>query len=189
MACKLLFFNCFDCFDQAIMIVTVGRKLPAFTGPWFPVAGGDYVSKVRGVIGMTMGGIFDATSELLTRVMQVRARQTEVIAGNLANIDTPGYQALELPFADALAAAMGNAPVLPLRRTHPAHLPLQPGGDILGAMVAAVPSPMDGFDRNTVDLDREMARLTTTGMAYQSAVEMFRKKVSMLKSAIVEGGK
>lgn len=138
---------------------------------------------------MTIRGIFDATSGLLAQVMQVRERQTEVIAGNLANIDTPGYRARELPFEDALQAAMGNSSILSLSRTHPAHLPLQQGGDALAALVGEAPTVLDGFDRNTVDLDREMAKLTTAGMAYESAVEMFRKRVSMLKTTIVEGGK
>ena len=39
--------------------------------------------------------------------LDVRARRGELIANNLANADTPGYQARDIDFRQAMARAVG----------------------------------------------------------------------------------
>jgi len=47
---------------------------------------------------MTINRLFDNTTNLLAKVLSLRARNAEVISGNLANIDTPGYKARQVTF-------------------------------------------------------------------------------------------
>ena len=44
----------------------------------------------------------DATVDALRIALGRASRQTEVVASNLANLDTPGYRALEVRFSDLL---------------------------------------------------------------------------------------
>ena len=138
---------------------------------------------------MTVNGLFDNTTNLLAKVMSLRARNAEVISGNLANIDTPGYKARQVTFMDQLQEVLGDAEQLPLVKTHQRHLPISRSLDDVEPLVQEQESSLAGFDQNTVDLDREMAALAENNLQYNAAVQMLHKKLSMLKNAIVEGGK
>jgi len=138
---------------------------------------------------MTINGLFDNTTNLLTKVMSLRARNAEVISGNLANIDTPGYKARQVTFMDQLQEVLGDAEQLPLVKTHQGHLPASRSITEVEPLVQEQTSSLAGFDQNTVDLDHEMAALAENNLQYNAAVQMLHKKLSMLKNAIVEGGK
>ena len=43
------------------------------------------------------------------QALTLRAQRQQLIAGNIANADTPGYQARDFDFAAALRAARGSA--------------------------------------------------------------------------------
>ena len=44
-----------------------------------------------------------------SQALVLRAERQRLIAGNIANADTPGYKARDFDFASALRAATGNA--------------------------------------------------------------------------------
>ena len=44
------------------------------------------------------------------QALKLRSERQKVIAGNIANADTPRYQAVDFNFADALRAATGTGP-------------------------------------------------------------------------------
>jgi len=138
---------------------------------------------------MTVNRLFDNTTNLLAKVMALRARKAEVISGNIANIDTPGYKARQVTFLDQLQDALGESDKLPLLKTHKAHLPVSRGISEVEPLIQTQESPLAGFDQNTVDLDHEMAALAENNLNYNAAVQMLHKKLNILKNAIVEGGK
>jgi flagellar basal-body rod protein FlgB len=77
---------------------------------------------------------------------------------------------------------------LPLRRTHPEHLPLiQPAsiGNVQGTLVAT-PSDDVGRDLNTVSIDREMAKLTTNTLHYNASAEILARAFDQLKRTVSE---
>ena len=47
----------------------------------------------------------DNVTNLLQKFLDVQSRRSQVIAGNIANADTPGYVAKELDFNDFLEEA------------------------------------------------------------------------------------
>ena len=47
--------------------------------------------------------------ELLTRLLDVAAMRQDVIAQNVANVNTPGYGIMEVSFEDALRDALSSA--------------------------------------------------------------------------------
>jgi flagellar basal-body rod protein FlgB len=138
---------------------------------------------------MTVNRLFDNTTNLLAKVMALRARKAEVISSNIANIDTPGYKARQVSFMDQLQDALGESDRLPLVKTHKGHLPVSRSIAEVEPLIQLQESSLAGFDRNTVDLDHEMAALAENSLNYNAAVQMLNKKLNILKNAIIEGGK
>ena len=48
-------------------------------------------------------------------------------------------------------------------------------------------SPFPDFDGNTVDLDREMAKMAENQLMYNASIKMLTHQFRMLKTAITEG--
>ena len=96
------------------------------------------------------------------------ARQ-QVAASNLANIDTPGYRAKEVQFAEALDASL-QAP---------------------GAADAPLLTDAEGLaarrDGNTVQLDREMLNMTRAAGDFSAAQTALSAKFRLVRYAINEG--
>jgi flagellar basal-body rod protein FlgB len=95
-----------------------------------------------------------------------------VLASNLANIETPGFRARELDFADALRHAFDA--------TSPA------AGDPPAPRVIEDPAGVARADGNTVDLDREMAKLSANGMDYLALATILNRRIALLRTAIEE---
>lgn len=119
------------------------------------------------------------TTDRLATVMDTRVRRLELIAGNVANVDTPGYKGKDLDFS-ALLEQAGEA--LPLRRTDARHL----GGssaesDGLPVVETQGTSRPDG---NNVSVEEEMVKLNTTNLEYNIATQLLSKKLRGLKEAI-----
>lgn len=136
-----------------------------------------------------IGGLLnDPTSRALKAALNGLSLRQQVIGNNLANIDTPGYQAAEVSFEQQLQQAVARPRArIALVSTDPRHLSGRPR---LSTEVAQVQptndSPMRN-DGNNVDVDREMARLAETEIQYQAVTQLMSSKVSGLRSIITEG--
>ncbi len=114
--------------------------------------------------------LFDPTLQGLSQALTLHQRRHEVIAGNLANVETPGFRARELDFQAALRDAFSEAEA--------------------GAPPAAPPSPVEDreaparADGNTVDLDLQMSKLAANGMEYVALARLLGKRIALLRQAI-----
>ncbi len=125
---------------------------------------------------MSWDPLAEPVTRLLAHSLRLSSRSQEVIAGNIANLDTPGYTAREFPFQEVLRQYVaGSGPLTPIR-THPGHLspPLAAG------LVENRGEP--------VDLDQEMVRLGENLFRFQSAVQLLNRKLEGLRS-VLEGGR
>ncbi|MCG8638209.1 MAG: flagellar basal body protein, partial [Desulfobacterales bacterium] len=52
--------------------------------------------------------IFGHTSKMSAKALDVSAKRHNLIAGNIANMDTIGYQPMDLDFNETLKRAMGE---------------------------------------------------------------------------------
>ena len=139
---------------------------------------------------MTINSLFDSTSDLLVKTAQLRSQKAEVIAGNIANLDTPGYRAKNFEFADQLQKASGISTNLPaMTTTHVNHLGSLSSVNSVRGNVTIKENSLGGLDGNSVNLDQEMADQAINNGAYARTLQMLRSKMSILKNAIVEGGK
>ena len=118
----------------------------------------------------------------LRRQMTVAVARQVVAAGNLANVDTPGYRAREVDFDRALDERVGGG--LPLAATDPAHL-VPAGGRSITTRDADAPNVRR--DGNTVQLDRELLAMTEASGDFAKAQTALAAKFRLVRYAINEG--
>ena len=134
---------------------------------------------------MLVGKIFGRTWEVVSKSLKLRLARHDVIAANIANVDTPGYRKKDIPFEKVMAAYLKGAP--PLKTTNPRHLkpsllepPVCPEEDC---------TPPEKGTPNNVSLEEEMAKLSENNLMYQATVQALIKELELLREAITEGGK
>ena len=107
-----------------------------------------------------------STSALKVSVAGLAARQT-AIADNIANIETPGYQARKVKFEEALSSAVKNGRA-PLSVTPSVQKSLEP-------------TRLNG---SNVNLDEETLSHIDTTMRYQLTLRAMDSKYGLLRDAI-----
>jgi flagellar basal-body rod protein FlgB len=111
------------------------------------------------------------------------ARQS-VIAQNIANADTPGYQARDLPEFSAQLTA-GNA-AAPMRATRDGHMTAAPGGPT--AEPRSHETRGDASPNgNTVSLETEMIKSTAVRHQHELALATYRSGMDLLRTALGRG--
>lgn len=123
---------------------------------------------------------FNATALLL------RAERTRVLAGNIANADTPHYKARDFDFAATLAQATGVGgakTAAPIARTQAGHLPAAGGAVPPPALLYRTPL-QTSLDANTVDLDLERAAFADNTVRYEASLRFINGQIRTLMTAI-----
>ena len=110
--------------------------------------------------------MLDRVAGQLERYMDLLSVRQKLVASNIANVDTPGYQTRDLDFqGEFQSAAAGLAP------------------DVV--QVAGLRVKNDG---NNVNLDRESRLLAENALRFQVASNLMRAQIHTLQSAISGGG-
>lgn len=106
-------------------------------------------------------------------------RRQSVLAGNIANADTPGYRPHDLtPFRARLEEAMRP----PLARSHAGHLAARTGTDPAARQDRRVAEAVP--DGNAVSLDREAVRMAETDTAHALAMAVHRSFTGMFRMTL-----
>ena len=122
--------------------------------------------------------IMAALGRQMTRAVQRQA----VAAGNLANLDTPGFKTKEIEFADALNQELGGA-----------SLATTQAGHMGGATIKDRPDAREAFgldarrDGNNVQLDRELLAMNRANGDFSAAQTILAAKFRLVRYAINEG--
>jgi flagellar basal-body rod protein FlgB len=105
----------------------------------------------------------------LTGYLELTNQRQELIVGNMANVDTPGYHTKDLNFQGAMqrVANAGSAEMEPV-----------------SLEVEGLPERPDG---NNVSVDRESLLLSQTQLQYQMGVQLIKAEFHKLLTAIKEG--
>ncbi|MBK9518748.1 MAG: flagellar basal body rod protein FlgB [Anaeromyxobacter sp.] len=137
--------------------------------------------------------IFDATLSTLERSLDVRLSRQAVLAGNVANADTPGFRPRDLDFAAAMAASSPGAARAPglAGAARSGDLLLSAAGamqpDAPEAFVGEVAGAGAGLDGNAVDLDRTLVAVSENALQYGAAAKAAGKKLAILRYAANDG--
>jgi flagellar basal-body rod protein FlgB len=116
-----------------------------------------------------------------SQALQLRAERQRLLASNIANADTPGYQARDIDFAQALRGAAGEAQGAALR-THVAHL--GGSGAAAGGAGAWALQAQTNLDSNGVDMDRERAAFADNAVRYEATLRFVNGSVRNVLDAM-----
>lgn len=115
--------------------------------------------------------------------MKYMTQRQQVLAQNIANIDTPGYKARDKQKVDFAKLAQGASAQLPMRATSPHHLE----GTLGGASSFATIKDRNTFEttptENNVVLEDQMGKISDTGAQYQLSSTMMRKFTQLYRTA------
>lgn len=144
-----------------------------------------------------MKPLFDSsTISLLEKVAIFGERRHEVLAGNVANINTPNYRMRDLP-VDAFQHALKKA-VEQQRQTEAAATssggPAEQAPESMNKLfprqlfetVKAAPENITFQDANNRSIEQQMMELTKNNMMQNFAIELMRAQYGMLQTAISE---
>jgi flagellar basal-body rod protein FlgB len=133
---------------------------------------------------VTDAGIISALGRQMTRAVEKQS----VAAGNLANLDTPGYRTQELQFDDALMEQLGGtAGTTPLVATDPKHFGVTASTSTDSAAAKDAPGLQARRDGNNVQLDRELLGMTQATIDFNTAQTVLAAKFRLVRYAINEG--
>ncbi len=126
----------------------------------------------------------DETLRFLSASMDLLAARHSLLAGNIANVDTPGYRAMDLDFGRELEVAFRRQRSLEGVPGEGASLSYRA---VLRPRIVEVSGTTVKPDGNNVDIDRELGQLSRTTAMFQQAISFMSVKLRMLKAAIREG--
>ena len=101
--------------------------------------------------------------------LSLRSQRLSLLASNIANAATPGYQARDIDFARAHAA-------------RPARLPARPGGREAPSPIACRSTP--SLDGNTVELSTEQTLFAENAVQYRATLAFLEGRISTIRRAL-----
>jgi len=131
-------------------------------------------------IAMSDSLFSDVSSVTAKAALTGLSLRQQAISRNLANIDTPGYQAQTVNFQQALTRLVDNNVLLPMKTTDDAHLTITASKPLLSTSLR--PGGSLRADQNNVDIDVEMADMSEAGIQYQAISQAVSKKLLLLKT-------
>lgn len=116
-------------------------------------------------------------SQALTSRMSFLTERQAVVAGNIANANTPGYLARDL-----VAAKSGSSGSFAMAMTSAQHIATAGGAASQGKIVED--ARFIEHNGNSVRLDEEMLKMNDAQMNYRFMTELYSKQVGMQKMAL-----
>ena len=117
--------------------------------------------------------------------LNLRAARQELMASNIANVDTPNYKAKDIDFASALQGALtGSGQKLQVAATSPQHLAGASGESVMGAPVMYRKPLQPSADGNTVDMDVERAQFADNALRYEASLTFVTNDVKNVLAAL-----
>jgi flagellar basal-body rod protein FlgB len=110
-----------------------------------------------------------STIDVVEKALDLRARYHKVLAGNIANVETPNYKEKDIDFQKEMGRNVGGS-------LTSVEIKESSEGDVIGSI-----------DGNTVNMENQIVKLTENSMFFTSLVQVVGKKFSMMKYAISEG--
>jgi flagellar basal-body rod protein FlgB len=131
-----------------------------------------------------MAKLIDAALGIHPQAIALGARRLELIAGNMANADTPGFKARDLDFRATLQSLLpnGNGPASTLRLTHAGHQAAA-GQSIDGESQYRIPNH-PSLDGNTVDTQLEQSAFAEASVRYQASLDFLDARIQGLRKAL-----
>jgi flagellar basal-body rod protein FlgB len=109
--------------------------------------------------------ILQTPQRVMEASLQVRSARAELLAGNIANADTPGYEARDIKFDKAIDRVLE-------------------GGDSANTPTTTINTPENlNYDTNDVDLGQQVAKSYQNSLNYVATLRLYGDSVNRIKSA------
>jgi flagellar basal-body rod protein FlgB len=108
-----------------------------------------------------------AMADALGRYLDLSSAQMKLTAGNMANIDTPGYKAKGFDFEQEMSRQMSGS-----------------ASNASDPQVSEIDGLVARPDGNNVSMDRESMQLAKTQLQFRMGVELLRHEFSGVMAAI-----
>ena len=128
----------------------------------------------------------DSTFRFYEDAANLRAHRQQLIASNIANVDTPNFKARDINFKDALENTSGNR-IVKLATNAPNHIasPSSGGGAAAaGAQLLYRGAIQGSVDGNTVDMDIERSQFADNAIHYEANLTFISDQIKIMRSAI-----
>ncbi len=119
--------------------------------------------------------------------LKLQSKRMEVLANNLANVDTPNYKAQDIDFKTALAQAGSPGASLPMTTTSSGHMSGTTATGDADSSAAALKYRVPlapSLDGNTVDAQLEQAVFADNTVRYQATLSFLSGSLKDLTTAI-----
>lgn len=110
-----------------------------------------------------------SVTDIIEKALYVRSRYQKVIAGNIANVDTPGYKEKDIDFERELASRMKGSKEVEVIET-----PRQEG--------------FVRLDENTVSVEDQVVKMTENSLIFSALVTAISKKFTLMRY-VINGGR
>lgn len=121
----------------------------------------------------------DITQMTLTRTLDATIARQKSIANNIANVETPGYKRVYVPFENELRSALDE----------------QNSSSRMSQVKDLTPTRKTDYisqskpDGNNVNIDAEMSDLAKNQLKNKAAMTLLQGKSAIMRAAISEGKK
>ncbi|MEY8710134.1 flagellar basal-body rod protein FlgB [Mangrovibacter phragmitis] len=133
----------------------------------------------------------DAALRFGQEALNLRAQRQEILAGNIANADTPGYQARDIDFSSELKKVMDRGRAaeggLPLTLTSSRHIAAETSSSPSVDLMYRIPD-QPAADGNTVDMNRERTAFADNSLKYQMDITALTGQIKSMMSVLQQQG-
>ncbi|WP_062262608.1 flagellar basal body rod protein FlgB [Endozoicomonas arenosclerae] len=120
---------------------------------------------------------FEQALGIHPQALAFRSSRAQILAGNLANVDTPKFLARDIRFDDVLEGELTGKV-----NTDNLHMPMGPDGTE-SSLLYRLPFQKSS-DGNTVELHVEQGEFTQNSIQFQASLTFLNKKLKGLELAI-----
>ncbi len=119
------------------------------------------------------------------RALDYHLERANVLAGNIANVETPGYRARELVAPPATATVGHSLELASPQLHHRGRTGGTDGGEPFRVALESVVTP--GNDENAVSLEHELSKLGANQLRYDGAARIVQLRLAELRYAASDG--
>lgn len=117
--------------------------------------------------------------------LNLRAQRQELLAGNIANADTPNYKARDIDFGSALNGALLGRAGQPVALATTAARHIAASGNMVGGPELKYRTEQQSsVDGNTVNMDVERAAFAENSVQYEASITFINGLLRTMQQAV-----
>ncbi len=134
--------------------------------------------------------IFNSPSlSTIKQAMDVAALRNEVMADNIANVDTPKFKRREVIFEENIKKVLQKTTKSGILKTNdPRHLQMKEDNPVIVPEIRTMEDLSYRNDENNVDIDVETAKLAKNKIIYDANAQSMSSEFKLLRMAITGRG-